>query len=297
MEHEILILFYNTMFGVPLEYSPQELPARCRITTDRSFFHRADAVIFHIPDLWRILTGNEEIEKQEGQLWVAWSLECEENYPWTLNCEFCDLFDLWMGYHEKDDILYSYCEYHYLDKLKEPLPQLPRKNKICMFISSNFNLSHRQQYLYELAGHIAIDSYGSFLRNQTLPSDQGTESLLDTIREYKFTIAFENATAPDYVTEKFFNPFIAGSVPIYFGAPNIRDFMPGENCFVDVRSYANPLELAQFINRCYDDESLYSQFFEWKKDPLRQEFIERMGRERVNPIIRLCAKVKELKNK
>lgn len=60
-------------------------------------------------------------------------------------------------------------------------------------------------------------------------------------------IAFENAISKDYVTEKFFNPLVIGSVPVYLGAPNIEDFIPGKNSFVDVRNFDSPKDLADFL--------------------------------------------------
>ena len=58
----------------------------CVITTDRNLLAKADAVVFHLPDLPSVM--EDEIDKREGQLWVGWSLECEENYSWTKNPEF-----------------------------------------------------------------------------------------------------------------------------------------------------------------------------------------------------------------
>jgi hypothetical protein len=47
------------------------------------------------------------------------------------------------------------------------------------------------------------------------------------LREYKFTIAFENCEQPGYTTEKLVQPMLALSVPIYWGNPLIdRDFNP-----------------------------------------------------------------------
>jgi hypothetical protein len=34
-------------------------------------------------------------------------------------------------------------------------------------------------------------------------------------------LAFENNNVTDYVTEKIFNVYRAGAVPVYMGAPNI----------------------------------------------------------------------------
>jgi len=39
---------------------------------------------------------------------------------------------------------------------------------------------------------------------------------------YKFTLAIENYVCDDYVTEKLWRPLRLGSVPIVFGAPNVR---------------------------------------------------------------------------
>ena len=294
MGKSVFILFYNTMFGLPLEYSFKDIPQDCYITTDLAYLKLADAVVFHIPDLKQIL-GNKELEKPEGVLWVAWNLECEVNYPWVEYEGFRELFDLWMGYHNHDDIIYSYCKFSYQDKFKLPIKQYPVKNRICMFISSPFNKSHRQEYLYELMKYTAIDSYGAFCNNQVLCVDTGSETLLNVIKDYNLMIAFENAIATDYVTVKFYNPLLAGTVPIYFGAPNIHSFSPGENCFVDVTTFETPYKLAEFINRCYIDNSLYNSFFEWKQKPLLQDFIDRTDQERIDPIVRLCHKVQWLK--
>lgn len=292
MEKHHLILFYNTMYGAPLDYSIDELPQNCCITTDKSCFQQADFVVFHIPDLRRVI-GSDELEKRKGQIWIAWSLECEVNYPWVENPEFRELFDLWMGYHENDDIIYSYCKYSSKEIFSRKLISFPQNNRMCMFISSPFNQSHRQEYLYELMKYTPIDSYGMLYNNKRLLKDNGSQTLLNTIKDYKFVIGFENALAIDYVTEKFYNPLIAGTVPVYLGASNVHDFAPGEDCFVDVRSFKSPRQLAEFLNRCYKDDALYQRFFRWRNKPLLKKYVDRVNREKVNPIIRLCLKLKQ----
>lgn len=48
----------------------------------------------------------------------------------------------------------------------------------------------------------------------------------DGIAPYKYTIAIENGSTPDYWTEKITDAFMGWSVPLYFGAPNIGDYFP-----------------------------------------------------------------------
>jgi hypothetical protein len=62
----------------------------------------------------------------------------------------------------------------------------------------------RQEYLTELPQYLDLYDYGNFGRTHKLKRDKGRRSKLETIAQYKFTIAFENSIGEDYVTEKFF---------------------------------------------------------------------------------------------
>lgn len=61
-------------------------------------------------------------------------------------------------------------------------------------------------------------------------------SKMDTLSKFKFCICFENCSHPGYLTEKIFDCFFAGTIPIYFGAPNIEKFIP-KDCFIDFRDF------------------------------------------------------------
>jgi hypothetical protein len=51
----------------------------------------------------------------------------------------------------------------------------------------------------------------------------------------RFNLCFENAQRiPGYITEKIFDAFMAGCVPVYWGAPDITEHIPGD-LFVDFR--------------------------------------------------------------
>ncbi len=63
-----------------------------------------------------------------------------------------------------------------------------------------------------------------------------------TVRNYKFAFAFENTSAPGYVTEKIFDVMVSGSVPIYLGAPDIASFVP-KAAFINMQDYASLADL------------------------------------------------------
>jgi len=69
------------------------------------------------------------------------------------------------------------------------------------------------------------------------------------LSDYKFSICFENAKdIPGYITEKIFDCFFAGSIPIYWGASNVLDIIP-ENCLIDMRRFKSFEELFEFLQK------------------------------------------------
>jgi len=78
-----------------------------------------------------------------------------------------------------------------------------------------------------------------------------------TVRNYKFAFAFENTSAPGYVTEKIFDVMVAGSVPIYLGAPDIASFVPAE-AFINMRNYASLADLERDLLQM--DEARYNAY-------------------------------------
>lgn len=199
------------------------------------------------------------------------------------------LFDYWMSYHQGADVVQSYYKMDYPERLQQMVPRLfEQKQGICMLISSPFNRSGRQEYLKELMEMVRIDSYGKLYNNSRLEEDNGHSSKMALYEGYKFVIAFENSCAKDYVTEKFFDPLLAGAVPVYLGAPNVDEFAPGDNCYVDVRKYETVEELAIHLQACLDDPALYARYHAWREQPLRPTFIQKAVAQQIHPYIRLC---------
>lgn len=67
------------------------------------------------------------------------------------------------------------------------------------------------------------------------------------LSQYKFSICYENEKGiPGYITEKIFDCFFAGNIPIYLGAPNIEKHIP-KNTFIDKREFKNYDEVYKFI--------------------------------------------------
>lgn len=63
----------------------------------------------------------------------------------------------------------------------------------------------------------------------------------------KFSYCYENVKdMPNYITEKIFDSFLSGCVPIYWGANNVLSYIP-ENCFIDRRNFEDTAEVHQYL--------------------------------------------------
>lgn len=101
-----------------------------------------------------------------------------------------------------------------------------------------------------------------FLRKKDLfPSYKGmVESKFETMKNYKFSICYENIKEQNgYITEKIFDSFFAGCVPIYWGAKNVTEHIPKE-CFIDKREFESFEDIYKYIKNM--DEKTYIGYLE-----------------------------------
>ncbi|WP_160713063.1 glycosyltransferase family 10 domain-containing protein [Chitinophaga solisilvae] len=283
------ILFYNTMWGHLGDLDELQIPPDIRIEKDISLAPVADVIVFHMPTLERapLLT------KQPGQLWVFWTLECDLNYPYLYTPEIQALFDVHMTYRLNADITVPYI----LPAYREDLRRMsgPKDGFVNAFISSGINGSKRNEYLQELMQLLDVHSYGKVFNNRKITGDNGRQTKLDIIARYKFTLAFENAVATDYITEKFYDPLIAGSVPVYLGAPNIRELAPGNHCFINVADFNTASALAAYLLELDRNEDEYGRFFDWKEQAFAPDFSALLDMQEIPTFIRLFDLIRKMK--
>ena len=72
------------------------------------------------------------------------------------------------------------------------------------------------------------------------------------------------------------------------GAPNIAEFAPGKNCFINVADFDSPASLAAHLERLSADEAEYGKLLAWKAQPLRPQFLAMAESVRIWNMYRLC---------
>jgi hypothetical protein len=99
--------------------------------------------------------------------------------------------------------------------------------------------------------------YGSkWIRLVPFPSYRGkVDHKRDVLNNTRFAIAYENVRdLPGYITEKIFDCFFSGCVPVYWGSSTITDVSPAD-CFIDRRNFADTASVYAHLKAM--DEATY----------------------------------------
>lgn len=94
-----------------------------------------------------------------------------------------------------------------------------------------------------------------FVKLQPFPSYRGRVAhKRDVLTRTRFAICYENVRdLHGYITEKIFDSFFSGCVPVYWGASNITDYIPAD-CFVDRRQFCDNREVYNFLKAMTEQE-------------------------------------------
>ena len=284
-----LILIYNPSFGRWPNLLKLNAETTCRFTRDRRRLSEAAAVVFHLPTM----QGRDYPDRYPGQVWVARCMESTSNVPALADPEFMKRFDLTIGYWREASVWTTYFGALRPARLLSPPMEKTEPAPAAYFQSSAVDRSGRITLVRELMKRMRVDSYGRVLNTRALAQpDKGRPTKLAAIARHKFTLAFENTITRDYVTEKFFDPLIAGSVPVYLGAPNVVDYTPGEDCFINAADFDGPASLANYLNALGEDEAAYGKYLAWKARPLRPQFLLMLETTCIPGLHRLCPLVR-----
>jgi len=96
--------------------------------------------------------------------------------------------------------------------------------KFCCFIVSNDACNTRNKMFHLLNSYKKVDSGGKYCNNinYVIRHNYWSDEFRAFISNYKFIICFENHRLGTYSTEKIVNPYIAGSIPIYWSSKHIH---------------------------------------------------------------------------
>ena len=96
---------------------------------------------------------------------------------------------------------------------------------------------------------------GRIVKLRPFPSYRGKVlNKSDVLTRARFAICYENVRdLPGYITEKIFDCFFSGCIPVYWGASNVTDHIPAD-CFIDRRKFSDTAAVYAFLKTISEKE-------------------------------------------
>lgn len=135
--------------------------------------------------------------------------------------------------------------------------------KFCAFVVGNPGAPVRNKLFRALSEQRFVHSPGALFHNTDPIPVNGDEGKWDAkiryLRDFRFTLAAENASYPGYTTEKIVDAFLAGSVPIYWGDPLVdHDFNPA--AFINFYDHGTVARTVQAVLEADADAAILTRF-------------------------------------
>ncbi|KAJ3238863.1 4-alpha-L-fucosyltransferase [Chytriomyces hyalinus] len=200
---------------------------------------------------------------------IVMSLEPSSYYPQLDNPQFMSQFKYKMTYRLNSDVPLIYDVMDIRKPLDSNLPSFKDRKPSVSFVNRNCDaLNGRSEIVRALmnAG-VPVDAAGICLHN-TESTDQVNKKL--EFQTHRVCVSIENSNTIDYVSEKIWDAYRNGCVPIYVGAPNaVADFLPAEDSVIMAEKYS-AVGLAEEVRRVLANEAAFGSYMAWKNRPLHQ---------------------------
>lgn len=99
-----------------------------------------------------------------------------------------------------------------------------------------------------------------FLHNDDSLKNEFNDNKLEYLKQFKFNICPENVIEDGYITEKLFDAFKTGCIPIWNGDINIEPNVINKNSVLYWEKDSDNKELIKEIERLHKDETYYNNF-------------------------------------
>lgn len=175
--------------------------------------------------------------------------------------------------------------------------EIPVKKRFCSFIYHSNKTEHickREEFCLKLDKIKSVDRLGNSLRNQTdsrlnprfTKKSNGGFGItnINVIKDYKFNIAYENRSERGYLTEKIWWGFLANTISVYWGDPDVYDTF-NKGSFLCRHDYNSDEELIENIIHLDNNDKDYNEMLLSEKIKNEYRFSEERLKEFFNKIL------------
>ncbi|XP_047505224.1 alpha-(1,3)-fucosyltransferase 10 [Pieris napi] len=275
-----VILWWTT--GFPGTEEIRKCPNKiiCIVSSNNIIEDRVNSYLFYASNI----DFNNLPLPRKDVIWGLYHEESPRNVEELSHEETLILFNYSSTFSRHSDVPFPL---QYLESVKDITSTkffIPTQNKNSfkdiapiMYLQTDCETAtERDKYVEALMRYIKVDSYGGCLKNKQMPARfvddylnrLNDDDFLHFIARYKFVLAIENGVCDDYITEKLWRAIKVGTVPIYFGSPTVKDWLPHENSAILLEDYPTPKLLSDYLKRLDNDNNLYERHLQHKTKQL-----------------------------
>ena len=127
----------------------------------------------------------------------------------------------------------------HLKLIRKSVLKNPKRNKFCAAVISNHDKTSKFRLNFINVG---------FIKNK-----------IKFLKSYKFSIAMENSEGDGYLSEKLFQSFISGTIPIYYGDYMMDEFVNPKSIIL-IKGNKDIYKKIAFIKKIDKQQELYEKF-------------------------------------
>lgn len=222
-----------------------ENPYICPLNVDKNYLTQFDGIftwnpnLLSLPNATEILIPNQikvnKFKSYANRAIFSCLINANKAFPINLNIDL---------YRERLNVIHWYQknapEFFSLYGLgwEKPPPAFTAKDKLARRI---------KRLATQICGYKPFSSYRGAIENKA-----------DVYSNTKFSYCYENvANLPSYITEKIFDSFFSGCVPIYWGSNTIQDYIPPK-CYIDRTQFNSTEDVHKYLLSI--SESQYQEY-------------------------------------
>lgn len=135
-----------------------------------------------------------------------------------------------------------------------------KKNKFASLVSTHDATNIRTPMYNQISKIDYINCPGKLFHNDDTLKTEFNNNKIEYLKDFKFNICPENTISDGYITEKLFDAFKAGCIPIYNGDENIELDLVNKNALLFFKKDEDNAELIKEIEKLYKNDKLFDSF-------------------------------------
>ena len=261
-------LFYNTVDG-----KKPTKPVNCAVPCRKCEEHGSTHSTVHVANT----------------NWIfQWTMEGEDISAFKVQPTFYRKNIFYATTSFKSEVPLPYMNSRIFDSIN-PAVDFDKVIKGASFLARNCHSKNNREAVVKalFETDLRIDSISSCLHNANPPPGVNQKDKGEIQKQYLFHLAFENQNVDDYITEKLWGTLQSGTLPVYMGAPNIRDHVP-KNSIIVAQDFEDPQALADYLIRLTKDRDLYESYHKWRDEPIGDWFYDKYDFTKTHDSCRMC---------